>query len=125
MEQPVPLSRAARDRWTDRIVGVGVGFRPELAADLLSAPGTVDFVEVVAETCFASPAARREAAAIARIWPVVLSGVLYILFGVALLFAPMLGALVMVTIGGVLAIIFAIGLFALAWRIYQSAKSAA
>jgi hypothetical protein len=31
----------------------------------------------------------------------------------------------MVTIGGVLAIIFAIGLFALAWRIYQSAKSAA
>ncbi|WP_437736084.1 multinuclear nonheme iron-dependent oxidase [Sorangium sp. So ce1335] len=75
MEQPVPLSRAARDRWTDRIVGVGVGFRPELAADLLSAPGTVDFVEVVAEACFASPAARREAAAIARIWPVVPHGV--------------------------------------------------
>ncbi|MGK3995936.1 DUF692 domain-containing protein [Sorangium sp. So ce1024] len=55
--------------------GVGVGFRPELAADLLSAPGTVDFVEVVAEACFASPAARREAAAIARIWPVVPHGV--------------------------------------------------
>lgn len=55
--------------------GVGVGFRPELAADLLSAPGTVDFVEVVAEACFASPAARREAAAMARIWPVVPHGV--------------------------------------------------
>ncbi|WP_437679679.1 DUF692 domain-containing protein [Sorangium sp. So ce131] len=57
------------------VVGVGVGFRPELAADLLAAPRTVDFVEVVAETCFASPAARREAAAIARIWPVVPHGV--------------------------------------------------
>ncbi|WP_437800676.1 multinuclear nonheme iron-dependent oxidase [Sorangium sp. So ce693] len=58
------------------VVGVvGVGFRPELAADLLSAPGAVDFVEVVAEACFASPAARREASAIARIWPVVPHGV--------------------------------------------------
>jgi hypothetical protein len=34
----------------------------------------VDFVEVVAEACFASPAARREASAIARIWPVVPHG---------------------------------------------------
>ncbi|WP_437769238.1 DUF692 family multinuclear iron-containing protein [Sorangium sp. So ce281] len=57
------------------IGAVGVGFRPELAADLLSAPGAVDFVEVVAEACFASPAARREASAIARIWPVVPHGV--------------------------------------------------
>ncbi|WP_437280867.1 DUF692 domain-containing protein [Sorangium sp. So ce375] len=54
---------------------VGVGFRPELAADLLAAPDAVDFVEVVAEACFASPAARREASAIARIWPVVPHGV--------------------------------------------------
>lgn len=54
---------------------VGVGFRPELAADLLSAPGAVDFVEVVAEACFSSAAARREASAIARIWPVVPHGV--------------------------------------------------
>ncbi len=35
----------------------------------------MDFVEVVAEACFASPAARREASAIARIWPVVPHGV--------------------------------------------------
>ena len=67
----------------------------------------------------------REREQYARIWPVVLSGVLYILFGVALLFAPMLGALVMVVLGGVLAIIFAIALIAMAWRMYQSAKGAA
>ena len=30
--------------------GIGVGLRPELAAGLLSAPKTVDFLEVVAET---------------------------------------------------------------------------
>ncbi|WP_437969760.1 DUF692 domain-containing protein [Sorangium sp. So ce260] len=54
---------------------VGIGFRPEIAADLLAAPAAVDFVEVVAEACFSSPAARREAAAIARIWPVVPHGV--------------------------------------------------
>lgn len=63
----------------------------------------------------------REREHYARIWPVVLSGVAYIVFGLALLFAPMIGALVMVTIGGLLAIIFAIGLFALAWRMYKSA----
>ncbi|WP_437488891.1 DUF692 domain-containing protein [Sorangium sp. So ce1014] len=54
---------------------VGIGFRPEIAADLLAAPAAVDFVEVVAEACFSSPAARREASAIARIWPVVPHGV--------------------------------------------------
>ena len=54
---------------------VGIGWRPELAADLLAAPQSVDFVEVVAETCFAQPAARREARAIAELWPVVPHGV--------------------------------------------------
>ncbi|APR84344.1 Hypothetical protein A7982_09693 [Minicystis rosea] len=54
---------------------VGLGFRVEVAADLLADPSVVDFVEVVAEGCFASPAARREAAAIARVWPIVLHGV--------------------------------------------------
>ncbi len=67
----------------------------------------------------------REREHYARIWPVLLSGVLYVLFGVALLFWPMFGALVFVTLAGVLAIIFAIGLFALAWRLYQSAKGTA
>jgi uncharacterized protein len=55
--------------------GVGIGWRPELAADLLRAPRVVDFIEVVAETCFAQPAARREARALAEIWSVVPHGV--------------------------------------------------
>jgi uncharacterized protein (UPF0276 family) len=55
--------------------GVGLGFRPELAADLLRSPEVVDFVEVVAESCFVQPAARREAQALAQIWPVVPHGV--------------------------------------------------
>jgi hypothetical protein len=54
---------------------VGLGWRPEIAADLLASPSRVDFLEVVAESCFASAAARREAVAIARRWPVVPHGV--------------------------------------------------
>lgn len=61
----------------------------------------------------------------AKIWPVILNGALYVLFGIALLFAPMLGAQVMVVIGGILAVLFAIGLFALAWRMYQVGKETA
>lgn len=55
--------------------GVGLGFRPELAADLLRSPEVVDFVEVVAESCFVQPAARREAQALTELWPVVPHGV--------------------------------------------------
>jgi len=55
--------------------GVAVGWRPELATDLLRAPEAVDFIEVVAETCFAQPALRREACAAAELWPVVPHGV--------------------------------------------------
>jgi uncharacterized protein (UPF0276 family) len=54
---------------------VGVGLRPELAADLLADPDRVDFVEVVAETCFAQARARREAEALRALWPVVPHGV--------------------------------------------------
>ena len=50
-----------------------------------------------------------------------LSGALYILFGIALLFAPLIGALIMVVFGGILAILFAIGLFGLAWRLHKAA----
>ena len=64
----------------------------------------------------------REREYYARIWPVILSGALYVIFGVALLFAPVLGALVMVTISGILAIIFSIALFALAWQLYQMSR---
>ena len=65
----------------------------------------------------------RERESYARIWPVVLSGVLYVLFGIALLLAPIFSAAILVTIGGVLAIIFAIGLFGLAWKLNQQSKS--
>jgi uncharacterized protein (UPF0276 family) len=58
-----------------RGAAVGLGFRPEIAGDLLGAPGTVDFVEVVAEACFASAFARREAVALSRTWTVVPHGV--------------------------------------------------
>jgi hypothetical protein len=54
--------------------GVGIGWRPELATDLLARRGHVDLVEVTAEAC-GTPAARREARAIAEAWPVVVHGV--------------------------------------------------
>lgn len=66
----------------------------------------------------------REREHYARIWPVLLSGVLSVLFGVALLFWPVLSATVFVVVAGVLAIIFAIGLFGLAWRMHKSAGEA-
>lgn len=65
----------------------------------------------------------RERAHYAKIWPVLLSGVLYVLFGIALLLAPMIAATVLVVFSGVLALFFAIGLFALAWRLYQGSKA--
>ena len=46
--------------------GVALGWRPELAGDVLRDPDGVDFLEVVAETCFAQQAARREACALAE-----------------------------------------------------------
>ncbi|MBK7584118.1 MAG: DUF692 domain-containing protein [Myxococcales bacterium] len=55
--------------------GVGLAFRAELAADLLRRPSSVDFVEVVAESCFVQPATRREARALTELWPVVPHGV--------------------------------------------------
>lgn len=58
-----------------RLRGVGLGFRPELAADLLADPRVVDFIEIVAEGCFVQPKLRDEARALARVWPVVVHGV--------------------------------------------------
>ena len=54
--------------------GVGIGYRRELAHALLARPESVDFVEVVAEAC-RDPAQRREASALAEIWPVIPHGV--------------------------------------------------
>ncbi|HEY8088362.1 MAG TPA: DUF692 family multinuclear iron-containing protein, partial [Polyangiaceae bacterium] len=53
---------------------VGIGWRPEIAADLLARPGAVGFVELTAEGCTTGPA-MREAGAVAEIWPVVVHGV--------------------------------------------------
>jgi uncharacterized membrane protein HdeD (DUF308 family) len=67
----------------------------------------------------------RERALYSKIWPVLLSGILYVLFGVALLFAPLFGAVVLTVMGGVLMILFAVPLFALAWRLWQGRGAAA
>jgi len=57
------------------VSGVGVGFRPELAAGLLRDPRRVDFLEVTAESLFARADWLREAHAMREIWPVVPHGV--------------------------------------------------
>ena len=61
----------------------------------------------------------RERALMSHIWPVLLSGILYVLFGIALALAPLMGALFFVVFAGVMMILFSVGLFALAWRIYR------
>jgi uncharacterized membrane protein HdeD (DUF308 family) len=53
------------------------------------------------------------------VWPVMLSGLLYVLFGLMLIFWPLASAAGLVTFAGVLAIIFAVGLFGLAWRLHK------
>ena len=62
----------------------------------------------------------RERELYAKIWPVLLSGVLYVLFGLLLLFAPMAGVLTMVLVGGVLLILFSFALFARAWKLRKA-----
>lgn len=56
----------------------------------------------------------------ATIWPVLLSGILYVLFGLMLLFWPLTSALALVTVMGILAVAFAVGLFGLAWRLRKA-----
>ena len=65
----------------------------------------------------------RERALYSKIWPVVLSGSLYVLFGIVLLFSPLSSAIFFVIFGGVMMILFSIGLFALAWRLYRGASA--
>ena len=67
----------------------------------------------------------RERALYAKIWPVLASGVLYVLFGVALLFAPLIAATVLTVMGGVLMILFSIALGALAWRMWTGGAAKA
>lgn len=65
----------------------------------------------------------RERESYARIWPVVLSGISYVLLGLVFLIFPLLSASVGMIVGGVLLITFAIGLFGWAWRLYRSSKA--
>ncbi|MFO0554665.1 MAG: DUF692 domain-containing protein [Polyangiaceae bacterium] len=53
----------------------GLGYRRELGADLLRARHVVDFLEVVAESAWASNTAAREIGALAEMWPIVPHGV--------------------------------------------------
>lgn len=61
----------------------------------------------------------RERALYSKIWPVLVSGILYVIFGVALLFAPLMGAIFLTVFGGVLMILFSVPLFAIAWRLWS------
>ena len=63
----------------------------------------------------------RERELYARIWPAVLQGVFSILFGIALIFFPLLSAIVGVIWLGLLMIVFAVGLGMFAWRMYRKA----
>ena len=65
----------------------------------------------------------RERDSYARIWPVVLSGVSYVLLGLIFLIFPLLSASIGMILGGILLIFFAIGLFGWAWRLYQASKA--
>lgn len=62
----------------------------------------------------------RERELYAKIWPVLLSGALYVLFGLLLLFAPIAGVLTLVMLGGVLLILFSFALFGRAWKLRKA-----
>jgi uncharacterized membrane protein HdeD (DUF308 family) len=66
----------------------------------------------------------RERESYARIWPVVLSGISYVLLGLVFVFFPLLSASLGVIFGGVLLLFFSFGLFGWAWRLYQRSKVA-
>jgi uncharacterized membrane protein HdeD (DUF308 family) len=65
----------------------------------------------------------REREHYARIWPVVLSGISYILLGLAFLLLPLISVTIAVIFGGIMLVVFAFGLFGWAWRLYQRTKA--
>ncbi|WP_108397160.1 HdeD family acid-resistance protein [Devosia submarina] len=66
----------------------------------------------------------RERESYARIWPVVLSGISYVLLGLVFLFMPLISITIAVIFGGIMLMVFAFGLFGWAWRLYQRSKAA-
>jgi uncharacterized membrane protein HdeD (DUF308 family) len=67
----------------------------------------------------------RERALMGKVWPVLLSGILYVLFGIAVALAPVMSAIFLVVFAGVMMILFAAGLFVLAWRLYRGPTATA
>lgn len=67
----------------------------------------------------------RERALYSKIWPILLSGVLYVIFGIALALWPLMGAVFFTVFAGVLMILFAVALLGLAWRLYRGADATA
>lgn len=67
----------------------------------------------------------RQRAVIGHTWPVLLSGIVYVLFGAVLIFAPWTGGVFFVIWGGVMMILFAFGLFGWAWRLWRGGSAAA
>lgn len=64
----------------------------------------------------------RERQSYRRIWPVLLSGLFYVVFGIVLMLFPVLSAEVMVMWGGILLMVFAVGLMGWAWRLMRRAR---
>ena len=66
----------------------------------------------------------RERESYARIWPVVLSGISYVLLGLVFVLFPLVSWAFWTIFGGVMLVVFSIGLFGWAWRLYQASKAA-
>jgi len=106
------------------ILGVLIVISPLLATVLTAAflAGLVGVVALIVGI-MQIVVVMRERASYARIWPVVLSGVSYVLLGLVFLFFPLLTVSISIMFGGVLLIFFAFGLFGWAWRLYQASKA--
>lgn len=65
----------------------------------------------------------RERESYARIWPVVLSGLGYIAIGLVFALFPVITWAFWTIVGGFSLILFSIGLFGWAWRLYQRSKA--
>jgi uncharacterized membrane protein HdeD (DUF308 family) len=107
------------------ILGILIILSPFLATIL-----TVTFMSTLVGLCAIFIGAMqiwvvvKERESYARIWPVVLSGISYVLMGLLFLIFPLLSATVGVIMGGIVLIVLAIGLFGWAWRLYQASKAA-
>ena len=98
-----------------------------LVSPLLSTLLTVTFLSILIGLEFIILGAMelwlvwRERASYASIWPAMLQGGLFVLFGLVLVIFPMASAVVGVVWVGIVAVLIAIGLLAMAWRLYRAA----